>query len=198
MAEPQLVDPNDVLLTGENSFIRLSNDGGSTIADRVSHWRILWSPAGEGHALFIEASLLGSGPRVYTDNAGVARYLQRTIESLLYAPFSDESLPLIDANFERTGSSLSTVEERIVSKTDSIVMTYWDFLAPFVLTMPPGVMNRPLGVYSTFLPARGAQLSVNREAATAKVFLQDRFGKPSSSCCLAWSETWVQPTLERT
>jgi len=100
---------------------------------------------------------------------------------------------LFDAEFERTGNSLSTVEERIVGETDSITMSYWDFLAPFVLTMPPGAMGRPLGVYSTFLPARGAQLSVNGEASSAKMTLADRFGKPSSSCCLAWSETWVKP-----
>jgi hypothetical protein len=193
MADPQLVDPNDVVLTGENSFIRLSNDGGATTADRVSHWRILWSPAGQGHALFIESPLIGMEPRVYTDNAGLARFLQRTIESLLYAPFADESLPLIDAEFERTGNSLSTVEERIVSDKDDITLAYWDLMAPFVLTMPPGIADRPLGVYSTFVPAAGAQLTVNGEAATAKLFLQDRNGKPSSSCCLAWSETWVRP-----
>jgi len=56
MAEPQMVDPHDVVMTGENSFIRLSNDGGKTLLDRVSHWRVLWSPAGQGHALFIESS----------------------------------------------------------------------------------------------------------------------------------------------
>ena len=61
------------------------------------------------------------------------------------------------------------------------------------LTVPPGAMDRPIGVYSTFLPARGAQLAVNGEAATAKVYLQDRFGKPASSCVLAWSETWTRP-----
>ena len=194
MAEQQqLVDPNNVLLTGENSFIRLSNDDGANFVDRVSHWRILWSPAGQGHALFIDSPLLGSGPRAYTDNAAVARYLQRTIESLLHAPFGDESLPLIEAEFERTGNSLSTVEERIVGETESITMSYWDFLAPFVLTMPPGAGGRPIGVYSTFLPARGAQLAVNGEVSSAKVALADRFGKPSSSCCLAWSETWVGP-----
>lgn len=66
-------------------------------------------------------------------------------------------------------------------------------MAPFILTMPPGTMDRPLGVYSTFIPARGAQLSVNGEAATGKDFLQDRFGKAGSSCCLAWSESWTRP-----
>lgn len=193
MPDPQMVDPHDVVMTGENSFIRLSVDGGKTIEDRVSHWRVLWSPAGQGHALFVESPLTGKGPRIYTDNAGVARFLQRMIESLLYKDFAVESLPVIDAEFERTGNSLSTAYERVVSDRDEIILSYWDLMEPFVLTMPPGAMNRPLGVYSTFLPARSAQLSVNGEAATAKVFLQDRFGKPASSCCLAWSETWTRP-----
>ena len=193
MAEPRMVDPHDPVMTGENSFIRLSNDGGKTIADRASHWRVLWSPAGQGHALFIESPLTGKVPRLYADNAGVARYLQRTIETLLYKEFADESLPVIDAGFERTGNSLSTVEERIVSAKDQIILAWWDLMPPFVLTMPPGAMNRPLGVYSTFIPARSAQLSMNGEAAAAKVFPQERFGKPSSSCCLAWSETWTKP-----
>jgi hypothetical protein len=193
MAEAQMVDPHDVVMTGENSFIRLSNDGGSTLVDRVSHWRVLWSPAGQGHALFIETPLIGKGRRIYADNAGVARYLQRTIEPLLYKEFADPSLPVIDADFRRSGNPLSTVEERIVSSEDEIILSWWDLMTPFVLTMPPGAMNRPLGVYSTFIPARGAQLAVNGAFAAAKVFPQERFGKPSSSCCLAWSETWTRP-----
>lgn len=193
MAEPQLVDPHDPVMTGENSFIRLSDDGGKTIADRVSHWRVLWSPAGQGHALFIESSLTGTGPRVYADNAGVARFLQRTIERLLHEPFADESLPIADAQFTRGGNSLGTVEERIVSRSDEILLSWWDLIAPFVLTMPPGTMNRPLGVYSTFLPAKSAQLAVNGKVAAAKVFPQERGGRRSSSCCLAWSETWTRP-----
>jgi hypothetical protein len=193
MSEPRMVDPHDVLMTGENSFIRLSGDGGKTILERVSHWRVLWSPAGQGHAMFVESSLTGKGPRLYSDNAGLARYLQRTIETLLHPPFADESLPVIDADFTRTGNSLSTVEERVASGKDEIVLAWWDLMAPFILTMPPGAMNRPIGVYSTFIPAKSAQLSVNGEAAGGKVFLMDRFGKPASSCCLAWSESWTRP-----
>ena len=193
MADPQLVDPHDVVMTGENSFVRLSGDGGKTFAERTSHWRVLWSPAGQGHVLFIESTRTGKAPRIYADNPGVARFLQRSIEVLLHKPFADESLPVTDAKFERTGHSLSTVEERIDSAKDRIILSWWDLMTPFVLTMPPGAMNRPLGVYSTFLPARAAQLTVNGEAAAGKVALQDRFGKPASSCCLAWSETWTRP-----
>ena len=193
MAEAQMVDPHDVVMTGENSFIRLSNDGGKTIDERVSHWRVLWSPAGQGHALFIESSLTGKGPRVYADNPGMARYLQRAIEVLLWKDFAAESLAVIPARFSRGGDSLSTVEERIVSRDEEIVLAWWDLMKPFILTMPPGAMNRPLGVYSTFIPARSAQLSVNGRAATAAVFPMERFGKPASSCCLAWSESWTKP-----
>ncbi|MBI2807923.1 MAG: hypothetical protein HYX68_23310 [Planctomycetes bacterium] len=194
MPEPQLVDPNDPVMTGENSFLRLSNDSGQTFVHRISHWRVLWSAAGQGHVVFIESPLVGKSPRIYADNAAVARFLQSTIEVMLHKPFADELLPITDAKFERTGHSLSTVEERIVSARDSIILSWWNLMAPFVLTMPPGALNRPLGVYTTFLPAREAQFVVNGEAATdAKVILQDRFGRPASSCCLAWSETWTKP-----
>ena len=193
MAEPQMVDPHDVVMTGENSFVRLSNDGGKTMTDRVSHWRVLWSPAGQGHAMFIESPLTDERPIIYADNAGVVRYLQRAIEVLLHKPFANESLPIIDAEFSRTGNSLATVEERVTTDDDAIVLSWWDLMKPFVLTMPPGAMNRPLGVYSTFIPAGSAQLSVNGEASPGKVFAQERFGRPSSSCCLAWSETWTKP-----
>src|SRR5438046_10709671 len=88
---------------------------------------------------------------------------------------------------------VSTVEERVVSSKDEIILSWWDLMKPFILTMPPGALNRPLGVYSTFLPARSAQLSVNGEAAGAKPFPQERFGKPASRCCLAWAETWTRP-----
>jgi hypothetical protein len=44
--------------------------------------------------------------------------------------------------FERGGNSLSRVEERVVSRKDEIILAWWDFMAPFVLTTPPGAMNR--------------------------------------------------------
>ena len=43
-------DPNQVRLTGENSFIRLLEAADGPQLTRVSHWRILFSPAGAGHA----------------------------------------------------------------------------------------------------------------------------------------------------
>jgi hypothetical protein len=45
------VDPNAVILTGENPIIRLSDtDGGPKTTD-ASFWRITLSPGGPGHVL---------------------------------------------------------------------------------------------------------------------------------------------------
>src|SRR5436305_15340126 len=106
MPDPQLVDPHDPVMTGENSFLRLSSDGGKTFVHRTSHWRVLWSPAGQGHVLFIESPLAAHSPRIYADNVAVARFLQRTIEVMLHKPLADDSLPITAPAFQRTGDSL--------------------------------------------------------------------------------------------
>lgn len=187
------VDPNDVLMTGENSFIRLSPDGGKTPSDRISHWRVLWCPAGAGHVLFMQSTLTGNQVRIYGDNVAVARWLQRTIETLLYPAFADEMLPVIGAEFARDGDPRSTAVELIVSAMDRIRLTWYDCIAPFVLTVPPGFNNRPIGVFSTFFPARGAQVELNGQFATAQPWPEMRGDRQGSSACLAWSETWVKP-----
>jgi hypothetical protein len=191
MAPP--VDPNRVLLTGENSFIRLSPDGGKTMTDRVSHWRVLWCPAGTGHALFIQSKLTGPTARVYSDNVAVARWLQTTIETLLFPAFADTKLPVRHAEFEREGDPRSVAYEWVDTDDGQIQLAWHDFIEPFVLNAPPGFGGRPLGVFSTFFPARGAQVVVDGEYATGAPWAEMRGDRQSSTACLAWSETWVKP-----
>jgi hypothetical protein len=188
------VDPNDVLMTGENSFIRLSTDGGANASSRLSHWRVLWCPAGSGHTLFIQSDLTNGAPRVYSDNAGVARWLQRTIETYLFPAFADTSLPVISARFARDGGPHGSATETVVGGGDTITMTWYDWKQPFVLNVPPGfVAERPIGVFSTFFPAGSAQVECNGRFAAGMPWSEMRGDRDSSSSCLAWSETWVKP-----
>ena len=192
MASP--VDPNEVLMTGENSFVRLSPDGGTTMTDRFSHWRVLWCPSGAGTVLFAQSKQLTSGRvQIWGDNPAVARWLQRTIESLLFPAFADENIPVIAAEFARGGAPHSSAWETVTSAAEKIRLTWYDCLAPFVLTMAPGTNNRPIGVFSTFFPARSAQAEINGMVATTKPWPEMRGDRQSSSACLAWSETWVKP-----
>lgn len=191
MASP--VDPNDVMMTGENSFIRFSPDAGKTQTDRASHWRVLWCPAGAGHALFMKSTLTGGEAKIWSDNPAVARWLQKEIESLLFPAFADAVLPVARAEFTRSGGADYKAAERIKSADALIEMVWREFLPPFVLNMPPGSANRPLGVFSTFFPARWAQVAFNNHVASGTPWAEKRGERDSSSACLAWSETWVRP-----
>jgi len=187
------VDPNDVMMTGENSFIRYSADGGKTQTDRASHWRVLWCPAGAGHALFLKSTLTGGDVKIWSDNPPVARWLQKEIESLLFPAFADAGTPVTPASFVRSGGIDSKAVELIVGKDAEIALSWEDFLAPFVLNMPPGSANRPIGVFSTFFPARAARIALNGRVAAGSPYPETRGERSSSSACLAWSETWVKP-----
>ncbi len=187
-------DSNNVLLTGENSFIRLHEDEDARFAIKASHWRILHSPSGSGHVLYIKGDLTDKEPRIYSDNIAMARWLQNEIEQLLNPDFTNSNIPVIDAVFNREGDPLTTVTEIIESDEDSILMSWYDFEKPFMMTMAVGSNpDRPhLGVYSCFIPARRAQLTINGVVSTGHTKLEKRGSNESSSSCLAWSETWVK------
>ena len=155
-------DPNQVRLTGENSFIRLHSEENGPMTTRASHWRVLLSPGGPGHVLFLKSDVTDDQVRVYSDNIALARWLQEEIESLLFPEFADQSIPVIEAVFVQSGDTSSFWNE-VVESTDEIVsMTWYDFGEPFMLTVAAGsVPERPHGVYSCFVPARRAQLTLN-------------------------------------
>ena len=187
-------DPNQVRLTGENSFIRLHEAEGSPQLTRVSHWRIIYSPAGQGHVLFIQSDVTDNAVRIYSDNPAMTRWLQGEIESLLYPAFADESLPIVEAIFSRTGDSQTAWTEIVEASADRISLTWSDFVEPFMLTLAAGsVPNRPHGVYSCFIPARSARVTLNDRTAAGIPVPQQRGDKQGSSACLALSETWVRP-----
>jgi hypothetical protein len=170
------VDPNEPMMTGENSFIRLSPDGGKNMSDRASHWRVLWCPVGAGHTLFLQSTLTDNKVRIYSDNIAV-----------------DTALPVMSAEFARAGGPRSAATETVAASDARITMTWYDCIDPFVLHAPPGFNNRPIGVFSTFFPARSAQLEINGKIAAGSVWPEMRGDRQGSSACLAWSETWVKP-----
>ena len=51
------VNPNQIRMTGENSFLRLGKFEDSAPFAQNGHWRVLFSPAGTGHGLFTKSEL---------------------------------------------------------------------------------------------------------------------------------------------
>ena len=187
-------DPNQVRLTGENSFIRLLEVADGPQLTRVSHWRILFSPAGAGHALFIESDITDGAVRIYSDNEAMTRWLQGEIESLLYPPFADTALPVIGARFGREGDTRTAWTEAVRSDGDDLSLTWSDFTEPFVLTVGAGsVPGVPTASTAASFPARGARVALNGRVARGRPFPQQRGEREGSTACLALSETWVRP-----
>jgi hypothetical protein len=187
-----IVNPHRLILIGENSFIRLSTDGGKTASTRCSHWRVLWTPAGPGHALFVDSGVT-DGVRIYADSEPLVRFLQKEIECLLYKPFADLSTPVVAAAFERDGLPPGACGEVARTKNGDIRLSWSDFLEPFNFAADPGFDGRPLGVQTTFFPARAAKFSVGGRDAEGTPWQMDRAGQPSTTACLAWCETWFRP-----
>ena len=188
------VNPHELLMIGENSFLRLSEDEGRSVSTRCSHWRVLWSPAGAGHALFVESELVG-GVRIYADDEGVSRFLQKEIEYLLHAPFADVSIPVIAASFLRVGSPPGECHELVTAdqEKDELRLSWSDFLKPFNFEAPVGFSGRPIGCQTTFFPAKVGTFSLNSRRAVGKPWALDRGGRQSTTASLAWCETWFRP-----
>ena len=73
------VDANRVILTGENSVIRLNNNDSDAFTTNATFWRILSSPRGPGHVLYLNSDLTESRWRIYADNIAMVRWLQSTV-----------------------------------------------------------------------------------------------------------------------
>lgn len=186
------INPHELLMVGENSFVRLSTDGGKTVSTRCSHWRVLWSPAGAGHALFADSGLVG-GVRIYADSEPVARYLQKEIEYLLYKSFGDTSIPVVKASFLREGTPPGVCSEIIRTDKDELRLTWSDFIAPFNFEAPVGFDGRPIGCQTTFFPANAAAFLLNGKIADGQPWRMDRAGRHCTTACLAWAESWFKP-----
>ena len=135
-------DPNQVLLTGENSFMRLSHEDGGPLTVRASHWRVLLSPGGPGHVLFLSGEVTDDEVQIYTDNVAMTRWLQGEIQGLLTPEFGDQDIPVIDAEFERLGDVRSFSTETVVSRDADIAMTWYDFAEPLCHPGRPGQHTR--------------------------------------------------------
>src|SRR3954447_17202955 len=108
-------DPNRVILTGENPFIRLSESDAGDVTTNASFWRITLCPAGPGHVLYLKSELTNGTWRIYSDNIAMARWLQATVQGMLNPETADSSIPVIDAEFDKAGDPHYFWTERVVT-----------------------------------------------------------------------------------
>ena len=185
-------DPNHVILTGENPFIRLSAADGGTQTTNASFWRIIFSPAGPGHVLYLKSELTENRWRIYADNIAMARWLQSTVQGMLNAELLDTTILVTDAEFSKSGDPRYYWTERVVAKGEEVSLTWYDIGDPLLIhTQPNSVPGRRYGVCTVLVPALGARLLRNGVEAVGRPWKREREGRPFSTSALAFSESWT-------
>src|SRR6478672_347408 len=119
-------DPNVVIVTGENPFIRLSPTDSDDYTTNASFWRIIFSPAGPGHVLYLKSELTEKRWRIWSDNIAMARWLQTTVQGMLNAELSDTTIPCADATFSKAGDVSYFWTEYVKAHGEDISLTWFN------------------------------------------------------------------------
>ena len=186
-------DPNRVILTGENPFIRLSANDDGPLTTNASFWRIISCPAGPGHVLYLKSELTADRWRIYANNIAMARWLQTTVQGMLNPETADTTIPVVDAQFTKSGDPRYFWTEELVAWDEEIGLTWYQIGEPLLIhTQPNEDPTRPYGVCTLLIPSLGARLTRNGVEAVGRPWPREREGRPFSTCALAFSESWTE------
>ena len=179
------VDPNEVMMTGENSFIRLSPDGGKTLSDRASHWRVLWCPAGGGHvAVPAEHAHRRRREDLQRQHRGGA--VAPEVDRVPALPGLRRHVPARDVGELRAGRWALVDRHRVGGHRrhgDHAVLVRLHRAVRAPCASRASMTGRS-ACSARFFPARGAQLEIDGRVATGSVWAEmrgDRQGSSASS-----------------
>jgi hypothetical protein len=190
------INPNSIDWSGENPSITLKSVPGGETTCLVSFFRVVVSPHGPGHAVFILTDPSGINA-CFTDNEPLARYLLSDFVMHFGAWRGNPllaNLPFKAADgFVHSGDHLSAWTERITGPDIDVSLTWREFDAPFFVEFD--AERSATGAHemiSLFVPARKADVVVNGTRSTGVPEPRDMAGKQSSTAFLAFSETWLK------
>lgn len=187
------VDANRVILTGENSVIRLNTDDSDTFTTNATFWRILSSAGGPGHVLYLKSELTKAHWRIYSDNIAMARWLQSTVLGAINAELRDLTIAVTEARFSRSGDARDFWTERLDASDEEIALTWYELGDPLLVHTQPNVIpGRPYGMCTVLVPALGARLTRNGVEAAGRPWPREREDRPSSTCVLGLCESWTE------
>ncbi len=196
------IHPGKVAWTGENPGIYLKDAQDGPWTGLMTFYRVFYSAHGMGHGVVVldQPGVEKGLPEVrnfcINDNEALAKYLVAeffsNFMSFRVSPGikAMSYLPLCEVR--REGDTLSTYREVVKSKDFEVVCTWKDLSPAYAVDMPPG--KGPTGkheMYSLFLDAGDASVSVNGQPLRGGIVQRDFAGAKKSTAFLAFSESWM-------
>ena len=196
------IHPGKVAWTGENPGIYLKETQDGPWTGLMTFYRIFYSEHGMGTGIVVldkpglEKGLPEARNFCICDNQPLAKYLVAeffsNFMSFRVSPGikAMSYLPLTEAR--REGDTLGTYREVVKSKDLEVVCT-WSMLSPaYAVDMPPEKgPTKKHEMYSLFLDATQASVSVNGQPLAGKVVQRDFADTRKSTAFLAFSESWM-------
>jgi hypothetical protein len=188
------VDVNRVILSGENSVIRLNKNDNDAFTSNATFWRLLTSPRGAGQVLYLKSELTDGRWRIYSDNIAMARWLQSTVLGAINPELREPTIPVAEAQFSKSGDARDFWIEHLHARGEEIALTWYELGEPFLVhTQPNSIPGRPYGMCTVLIPALGARLTHNGREAEGRPWPREREGRASSTCVLGLCESWTEP-----
>jgi hypothetical protein len=186
--------------TGENPGLYLKAGGQYTCL--ASPFRVLHSPHGPGHAVFLLSDPAGVGRSdgpgnvCVTDNLALGHWLLDTFVRQ-YPHFRGNAALahlewIIGSSFTRHGDTRTSYRERVVAPGLTIDFEWIHLQEPSMVTLARELA--PTGRHALFavlIPALGASVSMNGRRLPGDPFEWRFHDRDISSVYLTWSETWV-------
>lgn len=190
-----------VIFSGENPGLSLYQPGSEARVAAISYWRSVYTEHGEGNALLIwvdpETSGLGDDAphAIYTDNPAMAKLVAERF-TRHFGGFDALDWPEIEPAHARFfQESDSRWYHRVVANTgDSVIELTWSDVIDYQPVNRENYLLGPSSWHLTTLicPCRNAEVRINDRAVEGEVHVRDGENGPTSSCFLAYSETWVE------
>lgn len=196
------IHPGPIAWTGENPGIYLKDTQDGPWTGLMTFYRITWSPYGRGHGVVlldepeVEKGLPDATNFCIADNMELARYLvdeffsnfasfrvSPGIKAMTYLPLTD---------VRREGDTRTEYSEVVTSDEYEVRMTWKELGTPFAVDMPPEKgPTKKHEMYSLFVDAFDAAVTVNGKKLRGKVVERDFADTKKPTAFLAFSESWM-------
>ena len=199
------INPGRVDWSGENPGIYLKKDPKGDYTTLALFFRVVLSPYGRGHA----AIVLGAPDAaqgwpdvpnfIMTDNPRLMHWIvegwvQKMPTFVGKAGLQAMSWLDCDGVEKRPGDLKSRYSETLRGSGVTLEMVWRDMGAPIpVEVTAENSATKEHEMYSVFLEAGDAEITINGTPLQGKVADRQFFGRKMSTAFLAFSETWVTP-----